>query len=133
MTTYTTHPENGIGRTPLGVCELSTWTALELLASERRRYVVESFSSVSELNLDRLAAHVATREFDVPSHELTDKQVDVTRLRLRHGDLPRLETHDVVSVEDDPDGDEIFVRAGSNLDGLDVVRYRVDTMCGREW
>lgn len=78
-------------------------TALSLVASERRRVVLQTLSEHPRLSLPDLAEEVAVREFDQPFDEIDEHTVLEIYTALWHRDIPKLADADVITYDQERD------------------------------
>jgi len=75
----------------------------DLLASERRRYVLSTLSAHGPLPLPDLADEIAHREHDAPLPQVPEDAVLRTYLSLWHVHVPKLREANVVSYDQESD------------------------------
>lgn len=84
--------------------DLSADTVFELLAEQRRRYLLESLAEHGySLTLADLADEVASRERDAHIAEIPEDDVLEVYLALYHQHVPKLAAADVVAYDQDQD------------------------------
>lgn len=69
---------------------LSLDEVFELLADQRRRYVLYTLRDVDHIELEELAENVVARENDVPLEEASPERVNSLVVALHHRVLPKL-------------------------------------------
>lgn len=72
---------------------------LELLADERRRYVLYYLQDRENAELEEVTEQVAAWETETPPEELDEKTVRNVRTSLYHGHLPKLEEAGIIGYD----------------------------------
>lgn len=84
--------------------DVSADAVFEILAEERRRYLIESLAEHGySLTLADLADEVASREHDAHITEIPEEAVLRTYLTLYHQHVPKLAAADVVTYDQNRD------------------------------
>jgi len=98
--------------------DLSTDTVFEVLAEQRRRFLLESLAEHGySLTLADLADEVASREYDAHITEISEDDVLEVYLSLYHQHVPKLAAADVVAYDQDRD----LVARASNASVVEQV------------
>lgn len=89
--------------------------AFDLLAAERRRYVVHVLEEAEDpIGVDELVRRVGSLERACPPDQLDDETIETLRLRLFHVHLPELSAAGVIEY----DSDTGTIRPTSRLEHL---------------
>ena len=90
---------------------ISSSDVFELLANERRRYVIYEVRNIDHIGLEELATIVAAREKGVAVDDVSSEQAHHVAVSLHHHELPKLREARLINYDER----QRDIRSGSNF------------------